>query len=391
MEASGWQVYTLRHGVAQLLLWSAFYYLLPALLPLLQADGIASEPVSMAISGALALWALALPLAGNLVDRGHGLVLMRAGGALGVALMLLALVLPPPFGLVPIVLLGPAMAATLYDPCFAILLRTPGLDANKAITEVTLIAGMATVVTYPLVSGLSQVLEWPVVVLVFAGAGLAGVALLPSQGDTKPEAAPVARPAVRHAERLYSTWLVALPFGLGIFSHAVLLFVLPLALIERGWDTALALLLPAMLGPAQVAGRLLWRLIAPRASVEVSVVTMFSLAMITPAALLASGGNWWIIVSAMALQGGLHGINTVLRPLSARNVLPVETIGRSLGIIAMIGILCMAAAPMAGGLVYARIGFGGLVGLVAGANLIALMASIALAGLSRGRFAWTGS
>lgn len=132
MNKSIHPLFALRHGVAQLLLWSAFYYLLPALLPLLRAEGVPTEAVSAAISGALLLWALTLPVAGSLVDKGHGVLLMRGGGLLGCLLMVLALVLPRQVALVPIVLLGFTMASTLYDPCFALLLRTRGLDASGA-------------------------------------------------------------------------------------------------------------------------------------------------------------------------------------------------------------------------------------------------------------------
>lgn len=263
MNKSIHPLFALRHGVAQLLLWSAFYYLLPALLPLLRAEGVPTEAVSAAISGALLLWALTLPVAGSLVDKGHGVLLMRGGGLLGCLLMVLALVLPRQVALVPIVLLGFTMASTLYDPCFALLLRTRGLDASGAITKVTLIAGLATVMTYPLVSALRHVMPWPAIVLVFAVVALVGVALLPSQPSAPSGKVREVDTRALAVASLPVILLVATPFGLGIFSHASMLFVLPLALTEQGWDAAMVLLLPAMLGPAQVVGRLVWLKFAP--------------------------------------------------------------------------------------------------------------------------------
>lgn len=261
----------------------------------------------------------------------------------------------------------------------------------EPITKVTLIAGLATVMTYPLVSALRHVMPWPAIVLVFAVVALVGVALLPSQPSAPSGKVREVDTRALAVASLPVILLVATPFGLGIFSHASMLFVLPLALTEQGWDAAMVLLLPAMLGPAQVVGRLVWLKFAPTASVDASVLTLFSLLLVTPVALAVSGGNWMTIILAMVLQGGLHGINTVLRPLVVRSVLPVETIGRSLGFVAMIGIFCMAIAPVAAGFVHASFGFYGLVGLVACSNLAALLVTFALVGLSRRRLAWNGS
>jgi len=368
------EVFVARHGLAQLLLWSCFYYLPPALVPALAGAGIGAEGVSAAIGAAFIVWAVALPLAGHLIDRGMGAQMMRAGAALGVGLVLVAAVAPVQIAGAALVLLGLAMAATLYDPCFALIMRTPGLDAGKAITQVTLIAGLATLLTFPVVAGLGSILPWRGIVLIFAALGVLGVLLLPRTREVggshgQPDMSKQA-PSLREVRHIFT---VAVPFGLAIFSHVAIIWLLPVSLMDLGEQGAGVLLLPAILGPAQIAGRLAWHKFASGLSPRFAVLMLFALFLGPPAILLASQGSWALTLLALVLQGGLYGIHTVIRPIAARSVLPAQSFGRSLGIIAMIGIFFMAAGPGLGAAIWGRWGYDGLVLSLAAVNSAALM------------------
>lgn len=379
-----------RHGVAQLLFWSAFYYLLPALLPHLVEDGADIGLLSSAITIAVLVWAGLTPLAGRLVDRGHGVALMRWGGVVGALLLVLMQIVP--LALLPVVIaaMGMAMAATLYDPCFAILLRTPKIAASPAITKVTLIAGLATLLTFPMVMLLSAVWPWQMVALSFAAIVLLGVVAIPDLGVGRSTTAPCARSGAA-APGVIETALVALPFGLSMFSHAALLFLLPLALLRLDSGNGWALYLPTVLGPAQIAGRLLWRRYAPADNTKAAASVLFMLFLLPPLLLLALQGHWAGVLLALLLQGGLYGVHTVLRPLVAATVWPSETLGHAIGTIAMIGLLMMAAGPALGGWLWKGAGYDGLIITLLAVNAAAFGGALILQFAPRGGALWTRS
>lgn len=381
-----------RHGAAQLLLWSAFYYQLPALLPHMTGGELSLSGISGAVTAAILVWAVLIPVAGRLVDHGHGVVMMRLGGALGVALLVLMTVVP--YASVPLVIvaLGVPMAATLYDPCFAILLRTTGLDASRAITTVTLVAGLATLLSFPLVMLIAAAWPWQGVVLVFAAIAALGVASIPGQANAQASvlSAPASPEKPPHRTR-FDVALIAVPFGLAMFTHAALLFLLPLALLKVSSDNSWALYLPAILGPAQIAGRLLWRRLAPRSQPKSAANAMFALLLLPPLILLVAQSHWMGVLLALLVQGGLYGIHTVLRPLVAASVLPLSSLGQTLGSIATIGLLMMAAAPALGGVVMQNLGYQGLITSLLAVNLAALGFAVFGQFESHGRARWTQS
>lgn len=381
-----------RHGGAQLLLWSAFYYQLPALLPLMRDAGLSLNGLTGAITIAVLVWAALIPVGGRLVDKGHGIAMMRIGGALGVGLMVLMTVVP--HGALPLVIvaLGVPMAATLYDPCFAIMLRTTGLDASRAITTVTLIAGLATLLTFPLVMLVATIWPWQGVVLVFAAIAFLGVASIPGSGNDKALARVDVSSAVRPPHRTkINVALIAVPFGLAMFSHAALLFLLPLALLQISVENGWALYLPAILGPAQIAGRMLWRQMAPRSKPRGAARVMFVLFLLPPLVLLVAPSHWMGVLLALLVQGGLYGVHTVLRPLVAAAVLPKSSLGQTLGSVATIGLLMMAVAPALGGVVMQNLGYQGLIVSLLAVNLTALGVAVFGQFESQGRARWTQS
>lgn len=364
----------LRHGLAQLLLWSGLYYQLPALLPHMPGDGLELAHLSSSITVAIVIWAALVPWAGRVVDMGRGTAMMRLGGGLGALLLLAITVAPAPVVPVLIAALGVPMAATLYDPCFAILLRTPGLDGSRAVTVVTLVAGLATLLTFPLAMGLAALWDWRAVMMVFAALVLVGVATIPSHEERE-----VTPPRAANDDTAPVAWLaiaiIALPFGLVMFSHAAILFLLPVALADQG-VASWALYLPAVLGPAQIAGRLLWHRLSPHSRPGPAASILFALLLIPPVLLLLSGAHWPLVLVALLIQGALYGIHTVLRPVVAAAALHRATLGRDLGIIATVGLLMMAAAPALGTLVQQAAGYQGLIGTLLVVNLAALALSV---------------
>src|SRR5205085_12105308 len=113
---------------------------------------------------------------GTLIDRYGGHWVMPVGSLLG-AVGLFGLVQAASVAayLAVWVVLGVAMAASLYDPAFATLGRIFGTRARQPITALTLAGGFASTVSWPATQALLDAIGWRGTYLVYA-ALLAGVA-----------------------------------------------------------------------------------------------------------------------------------------------------------------------------------------------------------------------
>jgi predicted MFS family arabinose efflux permease len=157
------------------------------------------------------------------------------------------------------------MGGGLYEAAFAALVRLHGRDSRNLITGITLIAGFASTVGWPLSTLFEAQFGWRGACLAWAALhivlGLPLNALLPkadttvqTQRDTAPEADPTAT-----AESATTRAAVLLAFmfaALGFVSTAMAAH-LPTLLQASGASLATAVAVGALIGPSQVAGRLL--------------------------------------------------------------------------------------------------------------------------------------
>ena len=186
-------------ATAETITWAGTVYLFPALLLHWERD-LAWSKAELAPVMTLALLVSAgmAPLMGRLIDRDLGRVVLTGSAGLA-AILLAALALAEQrwqfVGLW--LLLGVAMAGGLYEPCFAFVTRTRGADARKAITRITLVAGFAGTVSFPIANLVAEAAHWRASVLVFA-ALVAGVAVplywlgtAAPERPPPPEAAPI--------------------------------------------------------------------------------------------------------------------------------------------------------------------------------------------------------
>ena len=164
-------------GVTEVLAWGALYY--P---PVLTVPQIAAErgwSASFAMSGfsaALLAGSLVAPTVGRLIDRRGGHVVMTMGSLAGAAgLAALTVAAHPVTYIAAWMLVGVAMAASLYEPAFATLGRLFGAAARRPITLLTFVGGLSSTVSWPVTQLLLQTHGWRGCYLVYA-ALLLGVA-----------------------------------------------------------------------------------------------------------------------------------------------------------------------------------------------------------------------
>ena len=202
---------------------------------------------------------------GALIDRFGGHVVMPCGSLIG-ALGLVGLVTAQnPFAYFAVwMVLGLAMAASLYDPAFATLGRIFGAAARAPITALTLAGGFASTVSWPATQFLIDTVGWRGAYLVYA-ALLALLAaplhafVLPrrrARHDARAEPALELKPRALLPPRGFPFVLVAAAFASYAFVPSALSAQL-LAIFERfGLAPATVVAIGMLFGPAQVLARI---------------------------------------------------------------------------------------------------------------------------------------
>jgi MFS family permease len=256
-------------GIAQTLAWASSYYL-PAILaePIGASIGVPRSWVFGAFSGALLIAAFAGPAVGRAIDRrgGRG-VLVLSNVVLAGGLIVLAAANGVVLLAVAWVVLGIGMALGLYDAGFAALAALYGHNARGPITGITLFAGFASTVSWPLTTVLNDAFGWRETLLVWAALNvvigiplnlLLPVAMRPAE----------IRRAVEHAigwKPYKEMFLLAFVFAAVWFVTGSMAAHLP-GLLERAGATPVqAIAAAALVGPAQVAARLVEFFILRRA------------------------------------------------------------------------------------------------------------------------------
>jgi MFS family permease len=255
-------------GTSQTLAWASSYYL-PAILadPIGASIGVPRSWVFGAFSAALLIAAFAGPAVGRIIDRhgGRGVLalsnLVLAAGLIALAATTGAAGL---FG--AWMILGIGMSLGLYDAGFAALTALYGHHARGPITGITLFAGFASTVSWPLSTFLNDAVGWRETLLVWAALnivlGLPLNLLLPVPARHTP--------LTRTTEHSIG-WkpykemlLLAFVFAAAWFVTGAMAAHLP-RLLERAGTTPLqAIAAAALVGPAQVAARLVEFLILRR-------------------------------------------------------------------------------------------------------------------------------
>ncbi len=358
-------VVVLALGTAQTLAWASSYYL-PAILadPISRELGIPATGVFAAFSAALLLSAALGPAVGRAIDRGGGRGVLRLSSAVFAAGLALLAAHGPVLLTLAWLVLGAGMALGLYDSAFATLAGLYGRDARGAITGITLIAGFASTVGWPLTTLLNDAVGWRGTCLAWAGLHLAlGLPLyhflVPQAPPTPPmDATPRARNAGSGAAPPGAMVLLAFVFAATWVVSTGMTAHLPRLLQAAGASTSTAVAAAALVGPAQVAARLvefgLLRRMHPLVSARVATV----LHPVGAAALVLFGGP------AAAVFTVLHGAGNGMLTI-AKGTLPLALFGPAgyglrTGLLSAPARVAQAAAPLLFGFLIDRVGTGAL-------------------------------
>ncbi|WP_245454553.1 MFS transporter [Bradyrhizobium sp. RP6] len=349
-------------GSAQTVAWASSYYL-PAILaaPIAHDLGLAPTYVFGALSGALVISGLLGPRVGHAIDTFGGRTLLAVSNLVFVAGLFLLSVSHGAAALIAAwILLGIGMGMGLYEAAFATLARIYGANARGTITGITLIAGFASTLGWPLTTWLASEYGWRTACQLWAVIHI-GLAL--PLNLSLPRAAPLeqdSRPGTNASQQAggqsetFAMMLLAYMFAAASFVSSGVSAILPAMLVGFGATPSQALFAGALVGPAQVGARLLEAGWLSRFHPLLSARLAMLMNPIGVLALVAGGP--WLAPAFTVLYGAGNGIITI-----ARGTLPLALFGpvgfgRRVGVISLPSRATGAFAPLALGLMVEHFG-----------------------------------
>jgi MFS family permease len=251
-------------GTAQTLGWGSTYYL-PAILagPMAADFGVSTGWIYGAFSAAMLLTAFIGPGVGHRIDRFGGRNILTLSSLIFAAGLALLGAAPNLIVFVGAwLLIGFGMAIGLYEAAFATLTAIYGKNSRSAITGITLLAGFASTVCWPISALLDAEWGWRVTCFAWAGAHLLiglplNRLLIPRELGTHITAPAATAESVDAS--LFSRPMVLLAFAFAVtwITSTAMAGHLPRILEAAGATKTVAIAAAALVGPAQVAARIL--------------------------------------------------------------------------------------------------------------------------------------
>jgi predicted MFS family arabinose efflux permease len=222
--------------------------------------------------------------------------------------------------------IGVGMGTGLYEAAFASLVRIFGSNSRTAITGITLVAGFASTVGWPLSTYLDTQIGWRGACLTWAGLhvllGLPLNALLPRMPARSKVT--VESGGDDTAEFPRGSWgttaALSFVFAATWFVSTAMATHLPTLLQLSGTSLGTAVMVGALIGPAQVGARLLDFVMLRRVHPLVSARIAAALHPVGVAALMGLGSP------AAAVFGVLHGAGNGVLTI-AKGTLPLVFFG----------------------------------------------------------------
>jgi MFS family permease len=345
-------------GTTQTLAWASSYYL-PAILadPIGRDLGVSSNWIFAAFSASLVISALLGPRVGRQIDLvGGRSVLSMSNLMLAAGLALLGVTYSIPVLIVAWLLLGIGMGFGLYDAAFAALGRIYGNAARAPITGITLMAGFASTVGWPLTAWGLETIGWRDTCFAWALAHiLIGLPInffmLPAVKGAKAAVAASVKPHIPIDRTMV---LLAFTFAAAWTVTGAMAAHMPRILEAAGATTVQAVAAGALFGPAQVVARIIEASFLSRYHPLLSTRLACLTHPIGAAILAVVGGT---ASSAFAIFFGLgNGILTIARGTLPLAMFGPKDYGYRLGIIGAPARMAQAAAPLAFGLLIDAMG-----------------------------------
>ena len=346
-------------GVAQIVSWGTLFYSIAVLgPPMAHALEVSDVILYGSFTSGLLISGIVSPWVGRRIDRDGGRAVLAGGSLLGaLACGLLASAVGTATMFAGWLVAGLAMAACLYDPAFAALHRISGASYRRSVTALTLFGGFASTVFWPLSQYLLEVRGWRFAFLVHAAINAlvcVPLHLLFVPRRPRDAAAPVAASAgASHSTGPHAFAWLATAFAIAAFLASAISAHLVVLLAAGGIAARDAVLVGALIGPMQVAGRAMEFAFSHRFKPLAVGTFAFALLAIALGVLCLVGGVWVLALAFALLYGWANGLMTIVRGTVPGVLFGARDYGALLGRLAQPQFILKAFAPVALTLLFA--------------------------------------
>ena len=343
-------------GIAQIISWGSLFYAIGVLgISMRRELGVSELFLFGAFSAALLVSGTLAPAMGRLIDRRGGRFVLSLGSVLA-AISMATLAAAPNAAVMAIGWLigGAAMAACLYDPAFATLAQHTGARYRKAVTALTLFGGFASTVFWPLSHILLEAWGWRMTFAIYAAMHV--FLCLPIHRLFVPKHSHVIKPDVATPESPRDVspglsdprlkWLT-LSFAMATFIFGVIAVHLINLLTTAGLTAAQAVTISMLVGPMQVAGRIIELGFSGRVKAVTVGVVAFGLMMLALVALISVEGFGIAAIVFVIAYGCGNGVLTIVKGTAPVEIWGRKGLGGLLGHLSRYGLYAKAIAPAA--------------------------------------------
>ena len=371
----GW-VMVAALSLTEITSWGVLYYAFSVFLTPIGAEmGWSIAEMTGAYSLALLVSGVAAIPAGRWLDRHGPRGLMTAGSIAATVLVVAWSRVESLLGFYLVWAgIGLVMAAVLYEPAFVVVATWFRRYRARALTLLTFVAGLASVIYIPLSDRLVGSYGWRDALLVLAVILAVGTIPLhalvlrrsPEAIGLTPDGEPsaidgvggvVAEPRVTPREALRSPafwWLIA-AFILAMLATMTMTVHLIPYLIGRGFSSGFAASAAGAIGLLALPGRLIFTPLGGRIQRRVVTAAIFVVQTLSLIALLFVPGVWGVVLFVVLFGAGFGAI-TPARAALVSDLFGASSYGSINGVVALCVIAARAIAPVGAGLLLAAAG-----------------------------------
>ena len=344
-------------GLTQTIGYGTLYYAYGVLAPAISCEfGVGLDWFFAAFTIGLLLGGLVAPLVGRELDRRGARLVMTMGSVLA-ALALVACALAPNIWAfsAAVIFAEAATCLVVYEAAFAGLTQIYRHEARRGITLITLIAGFASTIFWPLTQWMLGVLDWRWTLLVFAAVHL--IVCTPLHATALRRAVPRGRDDIKEVPGAVDPPMLLGPdrrralilFTLAIMVSGLVMSAFPvhmLRIIENeGFSAQAAALIAMVMGPAQVLARFVEVVGGHRFDPLMTGRVALGTLLASIALLLAMPASLGTAVAFAALYGAAQGLVTIARATVPLQLFGANGYGALMGRITGLRFLANAASP----------------------------------------------
>jgi predicted MFS family arabinose efflux permease len=389
-KAAGPRLVVATLGLQQILAWGSTFYILGVLgQPIADNTGWPFAGVEAGIAAAFLVAGAIAPHVGRAIGaRGGRPVLAASSILLASGLALLGSAPTLPVYMIAWCIIGAGMGAGLYDPAFSTLGHLYGHRARQMITAVTLFGGFASTVFWPVTAFLLDRLGWRGTCLAYAGVHLAiglpayliVLPRVPMARESQTAASATAGTQLPLRRRIRAELLLAAILTISAATLSLISMHILGLLQARGLNLAAAVALGSLVGPSQVAARLIEMAIGRHYH---PIWTMLFGAILVAVGMLLLWAGWPVLAIALMAYGAGNGISSIVRGSVPLVLFGPDGYPQLMGRLGRPVLLAMALAPAAGAFLIEHGGssltFGAMVGLsLVNVLLVVLLARLCL-------------